>query len=264
MGEPRIPLDPVGDLSRRLARAATDQARAFWPHTMRPARTKLHVVPMAKVRTSVHRWWKDHGLHDVPATINKRIAVALIEQPMIDAKLAGIVMLHELMGDQLRVTDLPVVAGLFEAGHLEDWHVVDWFCTKVLVTMLDREPGRPEVATEIARWRDASTTWQRRAACVAFVKLAPQGDAALPNLVELALSICATVVWSLERFDQSAVGWLLRELSHAAPDRVEAFFRRYARLMSKDCARYVVSRFSPELRTELLAHHKRATTLKLR
>jgi 3-methyladenine DNA glycosylase AlkD len=69
-------------------------------------------------------------------------------------------------------------------------------------------------------------------------------------------------VWSSEPFDQSAVGWVLRELSRAEPARVEAFYRRHAQLMSKECARHAVAKFPAAQRAELLAHHRRATSLR--
>ena len=68
-------------------------------------------------------------------------------------------------------------------------------------------------------------------------------------------------MWSHERYDQTAVGWILRELSRAEPVRVEQFFRRHALLMSRECARFALARLPAELRSELLAHHKRATSL---
>lgn len=240
MGKPRVPLDPVADLKRRLARQRG--------------------ASIAKVRSCVRTWWTDHDFNNCPATVGKRIALVLIEQRMTDDKLAGIAILEDLV--ELRVTDLPAFARLFEDGHLADIVIVDWFTAKVLVTMLARSAGRGDVARQLARWRDADTTWQRRAACLAFVELAHRGDAALAGLVDLALSICATVVWSHEAADQTAVGVLLRELSRAEPARVAAFFRRHARLMSKACARAAVSRLATAQRTELLAHHRRATSLR--
>jgi 3-methyladenine DNA glycosylase AlkD len=252
--------DPVADLQRRLARAATDRARAFWARYLRGT-AKFRGVPMAKVRELVHRWWSEHGLGDHPAAVGKRIALALIEQPMTEDKLAGILILQELLGDQLRAGDLRPFARLFHAGHLADWNVVDWFCMKVLVTLVDRVPGRADTVRAIARWCTADTTWQRRAACLAFTRLAPHGDRAHPGLTELVLRVCATVVWSSERVDQTAVGWVLRELSRGAPARVEAFYLRHARLMSKECARYAVAKLPPGRRAALLAHHRRATTL---
>jgi 3-methyladenine DNA glycosylase AlkD len=241
MGKPRAPLDPVADLKRRLAR--------------------FRGAPIPKVRTCMRAWWADHGFADHPATVGKRIAIALIEQRMVEEKIAGILILHDMLGDQLRATDLPSFARLFEYDHLADAVVVDWFCAKVLVTLVDRAPNRIDVARALAGWRDSETMWQRRAACLAFLKLAPDGDEAMPGLVGIILTICATVVWSHERFDQTAVGVVLRELTRSDPERVELFFRRYALLMSKECARLVVSKFPLAVRAILLAHHKRAISI---
>jgi 3-methyladenine DNA glycosylase AlkD len=241
MGKPRVPLDPVADLKRRLGRASTDQAR---------------------VRSCMHRWCSDHDLADHPAVVGKRIAIALIEQPMTEDKLAGILMLQEVFGDQLRAADVSAFARLFARGHLADATIVDWFALKVLATLLDRAPGRADTARQLAQWRSADTTWQRRAACLAFTRLAGQGDAALPGLGELACTICATVVWSHERFDQTAVAVLLRELSRADPARVEQFVLRHALLMSKETVRAAVAKLPPDKRAALLAHHRRATSLR--
>lgn len=242
MGKPRVPLDPVADLKRRLARFRGAQ--------------------VAKVRSIVRMWWAEHDFDKCPATVGKRIAIALIEQRMVEDKLAGMLILGELLGDQLRVTDLSVFAPLFEDAHLDDAIVVDWFATKVLATLVARTAGRGEVAKQLATWRDGDTIWQRRAACLAFAKLAPDGDAAMHGFVELVLRVCATVVWSHERFDQTAVGHLLRELSRGNAGRVESFFRKHAQLMSRECARHAVAKLPAAQRATLLAHHKRATSLR--
>lgn len=236
--KPRVALDPVADLAGRLVRRG------------RPA-----------LRTIVIRWWSDHGLAVHPAAVGKRIALALVERPHADAKLAGIVVLHELLVDQLRASDLASFETLFATGALADDAAVDRFAIDVLGTLLERVRGRAEVARALAGWRLAGTTWQRRAACVAFTTIAAQGDAALPQLAKLIVSLCAAVVWSPERGEQAAVGRLLRELSRADPACVEGFFRRYARLMSRACARRAVERLPAARQKELLAHWARATSL---
>jgi 3-methyladenine DNA glycosylase AlkD len=101
--------------------------------------------------------------------------------------------------------------------------------------------------------------WQRRAACVAFTAVAPQGDAVI---VQLIFTLCSTVVWSPESIDQTAVGWLMRELSRAEPTRVEAFVRRHARFMSRECVRQAVEKLPVARQHDLLAHWKRATVLR--
>jgi 3-methyladenine DNA glycosylase AlkD len=121
--------------------------------------------------------------------------------------------------------------------------------------------GRGDIARTLATWRNSEIMWQRRAACVAFTAVAPQGDAALPQLAQLIFTVCSTVVWSVERVDQTAVGWLLRELSRAEPTRVEAFVRRHARFMSRECVRQAIEKLPAARQNDLIAHWRRATTL---
>jgi 3-methyladenine DNA glycosylase AlkD len=230
----KAPIDPVADLHRRLAR--------------RPG------------KPTVLRWWDDHGLAAHPGAVGKRIAFALIEQRGADDKLAGVLVLHELLGDQLRTADLAAFEKLFVHGHLEDGAVVDAFGVQVLGTLLSRVRGRADVARILATWRNADSRWQRRAACAALTALAPQGDAALPGLAQLIFQMCSAIVWSPDRVDQTAVGWLLRELSRGEPTRVEAFVRRHARFMSRECARLAVEKLARK--KELLDHWKRATSLR--
>jgi hypothetical protein len=230
----KAPIDPVADLRRRLAR--------------RPG------------KATVLRWWDDHGLAAHPATVGKRIAFALIEQRGADDKLAGVLVLHELLGDQLRTADLAAFEKLFGQRLLEDGAVVDAFGVQVLGTLLLRVRGRADVARILATWRNADSPWQRRAACAALTALAPQGDGALPGLAQLIFQMCSAIVWSPDRIDQTAVGWLLRELSRGEPTRVEAFVRRHARFMSRECARLAVEKLARK--KELLDHWKRATSLR--
>jgi CBS domain-containing protein len=79
------------------------------------------------------------------------------------------------------------------------------------------------------------------------------------STLALRRALCAAVVWS-PGHDQMAVGAALRELGRASPARVEAFVRKHARFMSKECARASVARLSASVRAELIAHHKRAKT----
>ena len=214
------------------------------------------------LRAVVLGWWSDHGLAEHPAAVGKRIALALLEQKPSEDKLAGIFVFEELLADHLRTTDLPAFADLFARRRLTDDTVVDAFGVKVLGTLLRRVRGRGDVSRALAQWRSAQSPWQRRAACVAFTALAPQGDSALPGLAQLIFTLCGAVVWSPERSDQTAVGWLLRELSRAEPTRVEAFVRRHARFMSRECARHAVDKLPAARQQDLLAHWKRATTLR--
>ena len=236
----RVALDPVADLSRRIRRRKS------------PA--------PAALRACVQTWWNDQCLTEHPPAVGKRVALALLEHDEIECKRAGVIVLHELLADHLRLADLAAFEPLFASGALAGGGVVDRFGVKVIGTMLLRVHGRAEVARTLASWRNADTMWQRRAACAGFTALAPQGDAALAGLTQLIFLLCASVVWSPERVDQTAVGWLLRELSRAEPTRVEGFVRRHARFMSRECVRQAIEKLPRQ--PDLLAHWKRATTLR--
>jgi len=118
--------------------------------------------------------------------------------------------------------------------------------------MIAGAPNRGDIARDIASWRESEHAMQRRAACVAFLGAARAGE-----WIDLVLAILAHVVWSHEPCNQSAVGRLLAAVATTAPDRATTFFRRHARLMSRDCARRATAPLAN--RAELLAHHHRAT-----
>jgi hypothetical protein len=237
--KPPMALDPVADL-----------------------RPRIRGRQGAALRKVVLRWWDDQELGEHPAAVGKRIALALLQHRTVADKTAGILVLEELLADHLRTSDLPAFAALFEHHWLRDARVVDGFGMRVLGTLLRRVRGRAEAARALAQWRLAGTRWQRRAACVGFTALAPQGDTALPGLTQLVFTVCSTVVWSADRVDQTAVGWLLCELSRGEPTRVEAFIRRHARFMSRECVRHAVGKLPAQRQQPLLAHWKRATTLR--
>jgi hypothetical protein len=215
--------DPAADLRRRARRAQGAELKAI-----------------------ARAWWRDHELGRVPVGSCRRIAAGLID----DSPALAIAVLQQL-GEQLRVADLPLLARVAAT----DPRAI----ARLLALMLARDDGRAELAHAIADWRDAPTSAQRCAACGALASLAPRGDAAFAGFTALALSLCATIVWSHADDDQAAVGALLGKLAAAAPAHVDGFVRRYARLMSRPCARLAVAKLPA--RDELLAHHRRATSI---
>ncbi|MFN0251634.1 MAG: DNA alkylation repair protein [Kofleriaceae bacterium] len=233
--------DPVADLKRRIARA-----------------------PRA-IRRLTHAWWQDHGFAEQIASagtaeVGKRVGIILIKQRSEQLKRAGMVVLGELVGEHLHTLDLEAFGSLLHDGHIAEPALVEAFATRVLGKLLERSEIRANTIYDLARWRHGERAWQRHAMCLAFLGLAPRARE-VPGLTEMICAICASVVWSIDEIDQRAVGRLLRELSECEPDRVEEFFHRYCRFMSKACARTVVSRYAPDRRDKLLAHHKRATTI---
>jgi 3-methyladenine DNA glycosylase AlkD len=114
-------------------------------------------------------------------------------------------------------------------------------------------------ARAISEWREANSVWQRRASVVAFADLASKGDRNFPGFTEMVLNNCAHLLGSQERFVQTGVGWVLRELSGSDEGRVigfvEANVDRFSREGLKNATRYL----PPEVAERLHQKHPSGT-----
>ena len=128
------------------------------------------------------------------------------------------------------------------AGHLGDWNSCDWFSVKVLGRKLAHAADPQPLADALIAWTASEELWVRRAGLVAFVNLAPRGDAALDGLTRRVLEGAVRNVSDPRRFAQTSVGWVLRELSKARPDDVRAFLADHAEDMSTEARRAASSR----------------------
>jgi len=71
------------------------------------------------------------------------------------------------------------------------------------------------------------------------------------------LETCSVTVRSPERFAQTGVGWLLRELAAADREAVLAFTRSRLPRRSREGVRYVAERMPKSIQKEVLEEHAR-------
>ena len=207
-------------VAARLEAAADERTRDWWERYLRGA-IPFRGVKMADIRAIVHDVWPP----DAPVDL----ALAQFEQPFSEDKIAGVLALAEINMPRLSAADVPRLAEPFERGLIADWSTCDWYCVKVLGKLIERDPA---AAPPIAAWRDAEDLWQRRAAAVAFVDLVPRG---LHH--DLVLEVLERNVLDPARFSQRSVGWVLRELGRADPERAQAFLARHGGRMSAEARR---------------------------
>lgn len=210
-----MPTSALSALQSALAAHADPVKKAWWERYLRGA-MPFRGVPMATIRREVAAWAPTEGQFDA--------ALALLAEPLAEDKLAGILLLaeHVLPSGEPRGPDLlAALVPSFDAGWVADWNTCDWLSVKVLHGLLLREG--PLLTPALASWSHGTTLWQRRAAVVAFVKLAPRGDANWAGFTDSLLAACAINALDTARFSQTSVGWALRELSKAEPARVQAF-----------------------------------------
>jgi 3-methyladenine DNA glycosylase AlkD len=211
---------------------------------------------MGSIRTAVHAWWKADGPTALPVAKQKDLALSLFEGAYCEDKLAGTLVLQELLLDALALKDVERLGALFDCGLIADWNTCDWFCVKVLGNLVARDLPARTFADAVVAWSDAESLWKRRAANVAFVNLAKRGDLNFEGFTELMLETCAVTVQNPERFAQTGVGWLLRELAAADRDAVLKFTDVHLSSMSREGVRYVVERMPEAVQGRVLKQHK--------
>jgi 3-methyladenine DNA glycosylase AlkD len=220
---------PLDDLQADLAAHAVESKREWWERYLK-GQASFRGVPTPDIRRLARAWWERHDGDTLPPGEQLEACLALLRCPLTEDKLAGMLLLRERLipaGAIDWTAALPRFAELYPAGHLADWNAVDWFCVRVLGPLI--EASGEACATAIAAWVDADGLWQRRSAVVAFVDLAVSGGYA-----DLIVRTAERLVTDQERFAQTGVAWVMRELSGSRPDLTEPFLERYADEMSHE------------------------------
>ena len=121
--------------------------------------------------------------------------------------------------------------------------------------MLEHSHEPTKLARAIGQWSASGPLWQRRAACVAFVNHAKHGDERVHGLSEVIVESCENLVRDSERFAQTGVGWVMRELSLAELSVVTDFAERNLHLLSREAVRSLTKKMPEARRRELLERH---------
>ena len=97
--------------------------------------------------------------------------------------------------------------------------------------------------------------WRRRASVVAFVDLAKDGDGNFVGFTEMVLANCDQLLGSQERFAQTGVGWILRELGRSDEGRVAGFVEANLDRFSREALKNATKYLPPEVAEPLLQAH---------
>ncbi len=220
---------PIGELQAALAAHADERKRSWWDRYLK-GQAQFRGVPTPDIRRESRAWWERHDGDSLRPEAQLEVCLELLRCPLTEDKLAGMLLLGERLipaGRLDQAEALPRFAELYPGGHLADWNVVDWFCVRVLGPLI--EAGGADCADAVAAWVDAEVLWQRRSALVGFANLAPSGAYA-----ELIVETAGRLVLDQERFAQTGVAWVIRELSASRPDLTEPFLERHVADMSAE------------------------------
>ena len=166
----------------------------------------------------------------------------LLREPELEIRAAGILVLaafkRELTPDRLQSAER------WLRQRLDNWALVDGFCSAVLSPSLERYP---HFETTVTAWSGAESLWLRRAALVTFVPLARHG-----RRLDTAYRLAQEHFDDPEDLLHKATGWLLREAGKTDRRRLRQFLLQHGPAIPRTALRYAIERFSASERTELL------------
>jgi 3-methyladenine DNA glycosylase AlkD len=166
----------------------------------------------------------------------------LLCEPEMEIRGAGFLILGAFR-KQLK-PDLLKAAERWFRQRLDNWALVDGFCSTVLSPLMEQHP---EVEDTLAAWSRAKSLWLRRAALVTLVPFARRG-LRLGTAYRLASEHFA----DSEDLMHKATGWLLREAGKTDRPQLKRYLLRHGAKIPRTALRYAIERFPAAERTALL------------
>ncbi len=204
-------MNHIKKLQIRLDEVSDEKTRKWFENYLK------NVISYRGVKTPivakiVSHWRVDEAIDKLPLKKQMEIACDLIREKKAEDKFAGIIYIQKYLSNRLE-TDILLqnFNRLYDQGAFWDWSTTDWFSIRVLDPFIIK--SEDTVAREIGSWYKSRDLWQRRSSIVSF-----RGSAKENKHLAIIKRNIASLVKEDERFIQTAIGWLISELSRYYPD----------------------------------------------
>ncbi len=200
-------------------RAATHRLRALGT----PERA---VGEKAYLKSSLEHWGVDARgiratarelLGEFPAVREREALLAVVtdlwSRPVHELRALAVALLERRVG-ALEPDDLDLLERMIRQS--AGWAFVDWISTRLVGSLVERQPN---LLSMLDRWAVDGDFWVRRAALLALLLPIRRGGGEWSRFVRYA----DPMLDDPEFFIRKAIGWVLREASKKAPDRVVRF-----------------------------------------
>lgn len=168
-------------------------------------------VTVSAIRKTVKAFIRRHG--PLPLDHLRRLVAELWQRPVHEPRMAAIMLLEDA-AERMEPEDLDLVEEMLRECFA--WAYVDNLSANVAGTLITRYPDR---ADELDRWAQDENFWLRRSALLALMLPLRRGEGDWERFTRYA----DAMLHEKEFFVRKAIGWVLREASKQAPDRVQVY-----------------------------------------
>ena len=241
-------MNHIKKLQTKLDEVSDEKTRKWFENYLKNV-ISCRGVKTPTVAKIVSQWRVDEAIDKLPLKKQMEIACNLIREKKAEDKLAGIIYIQKYLSGRVETdTLLQNFNGLYNQGAFCNWSTTDWFCIRVLDPLIIK--SEDSVAQEIGSWYRSGDLWQRRSSIVSF-----RGSAKENKHLAIIKRNVASLVKEDERFIQTAIGWLISELSRNYPDEANDIVSKHF----SDLSYEVINRH-----TKYLPDHKKLKERKRR
>lgn len=205
-------------LDSRL-KIARDNKFAAWTSKYLRDAVQSRGVRIPRLRLEVSAWYEENSLGGLAPGELRALAYAQVRLDTYEDKLAGIVLMQDHLiptGNLTLEHHLNEMAELFDNSHISDWSTCDWFCVRVLSTLVKAD--MPNAVPKVLAWHDAENVWRARAALVGVLPAASH----VVHHADIARA-ASILIRRPERFAKTAVGWIMRDVYAADKKALNTF-----------------------------------------
>ena len=203
-------MNHIKKLQTRLEEVSDEKTKKWFEDYLKNVISYRGVKTPAVARI-VAQWRVDEAVDKLPLEKQMEMACDLIREEKAEDKLAGIVYIQKYLSARVEAGILlRNFNGLYSQGAFCNWSTTDWFCIRVLDPLIMK--SEDTAAREIGSWYKSGNLWQRRSSVVSF-----RGSAKENKHMAIIKRNIASLVKEDERFIQTAIGWLVSDLSRCYP-----------------------------------------------
>lgn len=200
---------------------------------------------------------------EMDAQTSRDLAYGLIESEFAEDKIAGMIVWQEkylkLSNSSIDWLDeLHRIEKLFDDNYVYDWATNDGICSRVLAALIKSQYG-PNVeacSRAVAAWSSDSNLWKKRSSLVSFVGMAGKSPEIFPGFRQMLIETLGVVVQSPERFAQTGVGWVVRQLGTADSGALLEFCEANLKYFSREGLRYALEKQPSNVQCRFMDAHK--------
>lgn len=213
-------------LQSAASRANKEWFEAYLKHVIRYRGLKT-----PQVIATVKLWRSNERIGELSLQEQLELAAQLINEEHAEDKFSGIFYMEKYLVDKIAFkVFFDCAEDLFSKKAFTNWATTDWFNARVLSSLITLH-GK-EAIEYFTSWTNSDDIWQRRSSILCL-----RACVKSPNYLRHISQVISKLSPDRERFIQTAIGWIISDLSRSDPKAAEKIIEDNFEYISNEAIR---------------------------